>query len=269
MAKNTTTEFNQIALELTNDIVSFSPEAFDNLVIQKGVTFNHYSAIPCSGGEFDTGDVRSGHDGHDCFNGKVYRLEGKISGVFSNVMKNDIFNSPGVVDHAYANLIVPRFYDNGKRAYFAPYDRLAIICSDERDAMVPFWERISISQTGVDKLSFPVHKVLHLIDSFQNDYNEGVDFIVKNGNIVWIGQHRPTYDEINNEGQAYSIRYLTNCGWIVNNVIHELRVLKTTNPNTGENETTRYPMYLQLVREIVFWGQKKSRIINSLDAHFV
>lgn len=240
---------------LSPDIVSFEADAFDRFAEEKGITLVHMKAIPCSGSEIDTGDIRSSHQNCACEStGWIYKKAGNFRGVFTNAPKHITFQSMGVIDHATAFLVVPRFYvNNGPQAYFANYDRLEYdMPPGDTSMLVPYWEKININQSGLDRLMFDPCVVEFLVDGSGKEYHVGKDFTVCKGGIKWLGQNRPQFDQYTNKGYTYSIRYLYKPAWYINRIYHETRMNNTFDPDTQTYTQVRYPMHLELIRELYF-----------------
>ncbi len=233
--------------------VHFDSTLFNGLVRSKGIQFSHYVAIPCAGSDTNTEDIRSNHYGHSCSNGFFYKkVPDTFTSIFTNNPSSKYFKAEGIIDSATSWVIVPRTYDkSNKLPYFSPYDRVYIESPEFCQILVPTFERLEMSQTGIEKARFPIVEVQYLMDSNEEMYEPGIDFIVSDGNIRWISTHRPQWNQKLNVGTPYSIRYLYRPFWYVASVEHEIRISKALDDN-GEEQQVRLPSYLRCIREIFF-----------------
>lgn len=242
--------------DLPNNHVSFDVDAFDQAIRSQGVTFVHWRAMRCPVGMIDQYDSRRPHDDHSgCSNGFIYTVAGKITCLFTG---NGTGSNPmemGIMDGSTVSVTLPRFYDGGQDAvYIAPYDRLYL---DEDRITVVNWQLFEAHASGRDKLNFPVAKVQDLLDSRNSRYQEGADFEVQGGQIVWTGSNRPGLDLETGKGRVCAIRYLYRPYWYVKQLVHEVRVSQAENPYTGERQIQRMPQAIVLQREYVFEKEDK------------
>lgn len=241
----------------TQDQVHFDANAFDNLIENHGIMFKHWKAVPCTGGDIDKGSMRSTHLDHTCNNGFYYKGGRCFLGVFDNNQTKKNFKTEGIIDSSITTLHVPRYYANGSKEicdhiFFGQDDRLEL---EDDSVIVPKWEKIICSPTDIDRAMFPIIHVEYVIDSYGEEYSRGTDFDLLDGNIKWLGQNRPRYNERQGTGGVYSIRYLYRPAWYIGSVLHEIRLVNTYDPNTGERVQIRYPQLLILQREIYFLDQ--------------
>ena len=235
--------------------VFFVPELFDSLVRSHGVLLEHFIALPCPQSDKNINNVRSNHADHNCEDGMYYVCAGTFLGIMTNNPKNSHFQAEGMIDSATCWIIVPRFYEQGgKKIYFSPYDKIYVADDQYKEVLVPNFESMESSTTGVDRLRFPICEVTHVIDkNGQPSYQMGVDYAVTaNGALQWLGQNRPQFNPTLKEGGVYSIRYLYRPYWYVATVEHEIRLSRVLNPETDDNTLVRLPQYLRCVRERYF-----------------
>lgn len=244
--------------------INFPIEAFDNDANDQGVGLVHYKAVPCAGSDADRGSMRSTHREHDCENGFYYKLGGKFKGVLSNNPSSKIVKPEGILDTSICYIILPRFYaDTQQQMYFATYDKIDFAVQDS-SIWVPYWEKITHSQVGTDRARFPIAQIEYIIGPAGKQYTENVDFKIQNGVIVWISQNRPGFNQMSGEGVPYSVRYLYKPSFFVNKIIHQIRLLNTFDPSTGEKKEIRFPSLLECVREVEFENISNSTQYDSL-----
>lgn len=239
------------------DQVSFDSAAFDNIIEYHGVMFKHWKAIPCTGGDIDKGSMRSTHLDHTCSNGFYFKGGRCFLGVFDNNQTKKHYKAEGIIDSSMTTLHVPRYYANGSNEpcdhiYFYQDDKLEL---EDESVVVPKWEKLQCSPTGIDRAMFPIVWVEYVVDAYGNEYTVGSDFEVLNGNIHWLTNHRPQFNPAQGTGGIYSVRYLYRPSWYIAVVLHEVRLVNTFDPVVGVKTQIRYPQLLFLQREIYFLDQ--------------
>lgn len=240
-------------LQFSNIQLSFDPIAIDNFVESKGVIFKHWKAIPCTGGDNDRGSMRSTHINHTCSNGFYFKGGNCFVGIFDNDITKKFYNAEGIIDSSISTLHVPRFYKNNEcQLLFGVNDRLDL---EDETVVVPKWEKMECSPTGLDRAMFPVVRVEYIIDMNGKEYQENSDFLIENGNIRWLSQNRPQFNQDIGGGGIYAIRYLYRPSWYVSVVLHEIRLANTFSPDTGEKTQVRYPQLLIIQREIFYLNE--------------
>jgi len=243
-------------LIFSQDQVSFDANAFDNFVEAHGIEFKHWKAVPCTGGDNDRGSPRSTHLNHDCSNGFFYKGGKCFLGVFDNNTAKKHYRAEGIIDSAITMLHVPRFYKGNEcQIFFGISDRLDLV---DESIVVPKWEKMICSPTGTDRPMFPIVKIEYVIGMNGEEYVEGTDFEIVNGNIHWISQHRPQFFQELGTGGVYAARYLYRPSWYIGVVLHEIRLVNTYDPADGTKKQIRYPQLLMLQREIYYLNQLRN-----------
>ena len=240
-------------LQFAQDQLYFDPFAFDNLIEAHGVDFKHWKAVPCAGGDTDRGSPRSSHLNHTCSNGFYYRGGKCFLGVFDNNSTKKYFNVEGIIDSSITTLHVPRQYkESDCQLFFCVNDRIDLV---DETVVVPRFEKMICSPTGIDRAMFPIVKIEYVIDMNGKEYFEGSDFVISGGNLQWIGQNRPQYIQSTGDGGVYQIRYYYRPSWYVSVVLHEIRLCNTVIPQSSEKIQVRYPQLLILQREIYYLNE--------------
>jgi len=239
--------------------VTFDFAAFEDLVRSQGLDLVHYVAMRCPGGMTDQYDNRTAHDHPNCSNGFIYMKAGEMRALFVGNSAQNKQADVGILDYSSAQVTSPIYYDpnscNGatdKKIKVLPFDR--IYMKDEK-ITVETWQLFEASQTGIDKLSFPVCCVEYLIDSSFKRYAADVDFEVRGGNIHWISSNRPGYDIETNKGQICTVRYQYRPYYYVSKMLHEIRVSQGDDLITGERKTATLPQAFVVSREFTFEKQ--------------
>ncbi len=248
------------------------PELFDSLVREHGVLLEHWIALPCPQSDKNINNVRSNHADHDCEDGMYYACSGTFLGIMTNAPKSSHFKSEGIIDSAVCWIIVPRFYEkDGKKIYFSPYDKLYVADDQYKEVLVPNFESMESSTTGIDRLRFPACCVTHIIDkNGKPSYQEGSDYqLTTEGNVKWLSQNRPQFNPVLKEGGVYSVRYLYRPFWYVATVEHEIRLSRVINPENNDKTLVRLPQYLRCVRERYFRSKENTETNEDIRESYV
>lgn len=254
------------------EAVSFNIEAFDQALMVHGVQMVHFRAMRCPVGMTTMYDSRQPHQDHAaCSNGFIYKKAGIVTTVIMSNGKTQNVIDVGVIDNSTVQGIFPVHYDRGlndqsppKECHIAPFDRLYML----DDALtVIHWQLFESSQTGHERLHFPVVDIEHLVDSSGHEYGAEDYDIDHNGQIVWkAGQRRPGFDPMTSKGDICSIRFKYRPYWYVDHLLHEIRVARAED-HMGDRVAFRMPYAAQLTRERFFENEKKddaSELPNSL-----
>ena len=108
--------------------------------------------------------------------------------------------------------------------------------------------------SGVDRLIFPVVEVEDIMDSRGKRYKEGVDFCVKNGQIVWHQNAGPGVDPKTGKGLVCGVRFSYHPFWLVKNLVHEVRLVQAED-EFGERVVQRMPQMAVLQREYQYFKE--------------
>lgn len=241
----------QLPIEINQYQISFDSEAFNQLLRTHGVRLVHYRAIPDPRGMLSRGDARSAGLERRSSDGFIYKEIGTVTGFFANNSSSIIESPEHTMAHATSYVSLPQTYDNcNEPVLLANWDRLFVADIELRVVTSQFLEA---NRTGLDTLSFPATCVEHLMDSNGTEYKEKTDFeITPDGQIKWLNQNRPGFDHNLGRGTVYSIRYRYTPFFIVNRLIHEIRIANITNPATFTRDVKRMNYFVEVVREHVF-----------------
>lgn len=242
--------------ELPSQTVSFDIPAFENLLKGHSVQFVHFRAMRCPVGLVDRYDNRRpDHDHSGCSNGYVYTRAGYLRATFmgnTDAYKN---SDVGFINGSSAAVTLQRFYEDSEDdVQITEFDRLYL---DEEKITVPTWELFEAHITGKDKLKFPAVKVIDLMDNAGIRYQQGQDFDVQGGYIVWREQRRPQFDPKLGRGAVCSVRYTYRPYWYVKELRHQVRVVQVDDQITGVREIQRMMQECVIQREYVFEKEDK------------
>lgn len=244
--------------------VRFDPEAFLEAQQAHGIRFKHWRAMRCPVGLIDKFDQRKPHDDHEgCSNGFIFTEAGTITCIFTSNNNTERDLDAGLVDGSAATLSIPRHYDGTDiPVSIAHFDRLY---HTDVDMVVPNWQSFEHHITGIDKLNFPVCRVWELVDSSGRRYQPDVDFVIKHGNIVWVGD-RPGIDPGTRKGAICSVRYDYIPYYFVKNVMHEIRVIRQTGSEESPYVAERAPQTIYVAREYIFEKESNDMQAKNIDS---
>ena len=240
--------------------IGLDTQAFQDLVRSHGVTMVHYRAMRCPIGVSERNDSRQPHHTHaDCSNGAIYRVAGEATCLFQGNDASVRLADIGLIDSSTAMLTLPSFYDRKSedepeiKVLVAPFDRFYF---KDTEAPVVNWHLVEAHATGIDRLQYPAVLVEHLVDSNGQEYRQDEDFRLVNGSIVW-GSRRPPQDPETQRGCCYTVRYWYQPYWYVKQMVHEIRVSRKDDFQTGERKLVRMPVSVVLQRENVFENERR------------
>jgi hypothetical protein len=241
---------NDVVTDIPGTQVSFDVDAFDEAILTQGVSLVHYAAMRCPVGMTDLDDNRRPHPDHEsCTNGFLYTKVGTIHGLVSNNSKHKNPSEMGFWDGSTVQCTFTREYDDPQNIglIVAPFDRFYL---NEPTLVVPTWQLYISHASGMDRLKYPVHKVLDIADNTGIHYRESDDFVIANGQIKWIGSKRPAPNLDGDRGAIMSVRYTYRPYWYVGQVVHELRVSQVS-VDGFDRGIRRMPQAVVLHREYV------------------
>jgi hypothetical protein len=239
-------------MEFPSQAVRFSPEAFDEAISAHGVQYIHYRALRCPVGLVDINDIRRPHDHHEnCSNGFIYTKVGTLTCLFVGNDKNAQYQDTGRVDGSSVTVCIPRKYDDCDQAVQISYADRMYLKADK--ILVVGQETFLTKPSGIDRLTFPAESVTDLIDSRGVRYNQGDEFCIKDGKIVW--SNGPGIDPETGRGVVCSVRYMYAPFFYIKNLIHEVRVARTED-ESGDSLIQLMPQLAVLQREIVFQNEQ-------------
>ena len=248
----------QLVTQLEPLQISWDLPAFDNAIFSSGTTLCHFRAMRCPIGVQDRNDIRhsaADHQNCSCSNGFIYIKAGVVTAFFQSNAAGPFALPEGLLESSSSMLTFPRFYDDTQeRILVAPYDKLYL---NDDETQVVTWELVEAHATGIDRTQYPVVCVEHLMDSRGITYQEGQDFVVQNGKIMWTGQNRPGTDLKLGRGVIYTIRYRYKPHWFIKDLIHDIRVMPTTDPVTMERNQERLPILVRVQREYIFLSAQR------------
>lgn len=233
--------------------VALDPEAFDTLIRSQGTPLVHFRAMKCPIGMKDRDDSRRSCEDHkNCSNGHIYTMVGVVTCSFTSNGQAIKFEDFGAMDDSRVTVSVPRFYDGTTiRVRATSMDRFYI--NTDPKIMIEHQQYAERTQTGRDKLSYPIDEVISLVDSLDRWYTTA-DFDLVDGRLCWKPGKGPGIDPDTGRGTVYSIRYLFTPFFYVERVLHQIRVAQVE--DIVKRYVTQMPQQLLLAREFVFESEK-------------
>ena len=258
---------NQQVINLVEYQQSFDKDAFSNLLKSQGVKVTHYRAIPDPTGMAAIGDVHAVQAKRSSSDGFLYKKVGMMFASFLNNSSNWSIEVEGMIKADMAVMTMPiQYEDCPSPVLVAPFDRFYI---EDVEVRVVTSHYVEANTTGIDKLQYPATCVEHLVDADQKEYTEDRDFkITSDGHIQWISQNRPGFNEKTQRGTVYSIRYRYIPYFVVQKLLHEIRVSQITNEMTFERTLERMPYQILVIRENVISDMNKDPNQNMMDSRY-
>jgi hypothetical protein len=238
------------------DAVTFDIRSQDQFIAGIGVPLLHYKAMICPVGGQDVSDGRSTHDEHPgCSNGYIYEYAGTVIGSLQQMGATTSLTDVGLLDGSTVQVTFERFYDDkpNTQVYVQLYDRFYI---KDLVVLVPNTQKVEAHITGLDRFTYKLEKVESIIDENSVRYSPS-DYIIQDGKLQWVGDHRPGYDPKLNRGIIYSIRYLYTPFLYVSRLMHEVRIANKRDFKTGKMTANRAPYQAMLSREYYLYKEDK------------
>ncbi len=225
--------------------VALNPAIFEQFINSQGVRMVHSRPVPCPFVR-TISDTDHNPGCNHCYNGFIYYHPTEFIGAFMGNSLDRKFGINGTWDIDQSQIIVP-VYNLQKEIMDVQYfDQILL-----PDApLVRYYQRVEHNQSGLDRLHFPAVEVDFLIDSTGKRYRPGVDFVVRDGYIEWVGE-RPGWDAALNRGVVYSVNYYTRPTFTVMHLPHHLRLAQAQGEVGGQNVTARYPQLAICRRDFI------------------
>lgn len=248
---------------------SFDAKAFDHQLKTHGIRLKHMKAVPDPSGKMSRGDMMAvDNPASRNTDGFIYFEGGIVSAIMVSSSSQTTIEEVGTFDHAVCYITMARKYvDKDEEILVNEHDKFEI-CDVETKVVTTQW--LETSPTGVDRLNFPAQCVEFVQAADGKRYKQGEDFkLTKDGNIEWLNQNRPHWNEKIERGQVISVRYRYVPFYIVNRLIHEIRLAQITNPTTGKRHVERMPYQVELARENVYKDiNRKKELIGATEPRF-
>jgi hypothetical protein len=250
-------KFSSESMDLPSVVVSFDRDAFVEFIDGSATRLAHWVAMPCPVGIVSLNDNRRPHPDHsNCQGGFIYTFAGHIATALQGNTKKKSLEDGGFIDSSSQLATFNLQYEDGTPFSVAPFDRFYIEEPATAQILIPMFERYVHSQSGIDKVKYPVESVQVLMDNRGEFFKQGTDFVVRNGGIVWTGTNRPAEqlgigpgynDSGSDSGAVCAIRYFFRPYYYVGQVLHDLRVAQID--DVDGRTLQRMPQQVMLYRE--------------------
>jgi len=214
--------------------VGFNLEIFEQLIRDHGVRMVLQKPLQCPK-RLDIYSPNHDPNCRNCSNGLIYYGDKEFIGVFqgNSYQKQNMIQ--GNWDFDQCTIIIPTAYGDGSELDVQVADQIRM-----PDQTVRYFQLVEHSETGRDRLQFEAVKVDKLIDAFDQEYMQGVDFYLDQGDIVWIPDGaRPGRDPRTGRGVIYTVNYYTSPVFTVISLPHQLRTTQTI--KDGKSVAERFP----------------------------
>ena len=219
--------------------------SFDQLINNRGIRFIHKRAAPCP----NMSSIEDNNHDPQCpvcdGNGIMYYCSKEIWGTWVSNSLEKNFEQQGMWEIGSSVISFPAVYPDGEVAEFNTYDQIEI-----PDFPVRLWQMLEWNDRAdkTIKLRYPVDTVdivTSVRSQVRNDFVEGTDYNVVNGQITWIAGQEPNYDNVKERGEVITVVYHANP---VYNVLQQLRELRVTQELINGQKTARRLPQLILVK---------------------
>ena len=224
--------------------------AWDQLLQQRGIRFMHYRALPCP----NVKDLDQNSHVPQCVvcdgSGLYYYHPKEITGLFVSNSLEKMFEHHGVWEVGSAVVTLPVEYPDGEEADFNIFDRLVI-----QDFTVRMWEQKEFvpNATLTQQVRYPIEKVDYMVSAENNvikEYKAGIDFNVVDGKIQWIKGQQPTYNNVLERGDVYTVVYYAQPVYTVLQHMRELRITQEMQAD-GTKIAKRLPQSVLVKRDFL------------------
>ena len=249
---------NQQYPKSSNTIKSFMPGIlpdpsiqgvnFDQLINNRGIRFIHGISAPCPN---MTSLSDNNHDPNCpfCDQSQILHVQEKeIWGTLSGNSLEKLYEIQGVWEVGTAVITFPTEYPDGTQADFNIFDQ--VLCPDFQVRLSDLKEYDGSLTTST---KYPIEKVIDITSVVNGNikkYIQDVDFSIIDGNIKWISERSPKYNDVEEIGEVLSVTYCANPVYNVLQTLHELRV--TQELVNGEKVAKRLPQQVLVKRDFLF-----------------
>jgi hypothetical protein len=249
-----------VQLQLSQEPVSLDPDAIDALIRDHGVPMVHWRGMVDPVGLVELhGGRRPDPPLAGAINGKVYSRGGTVVVLLSAAGAESEYGTPSILDAGQASATTRLLYNEGGHCYLSPGDRLEV----SGPVLVSRSHLVEASPTLVDRLEFPAVEVQDVVDAAGRRYGPGDFQVTAQGDLAWTSGG-PGVDPISGHGRVYAVRYIHHPFWIVERLIHEVRV---TQVEVGETrQVVQLPQAAIVQREYVHRAAVRGREPAPRDA---
>jgi hypothetical protein len=225
---------------------SLNAEIFEQQIRGQGVRICHKRPVPCP----KIRDINAGDHNpacNLCNNGFIFYGETFFIGAFAGNELIRMFNINNTWDIDSAAIITPVKDEKGQILDVQYFDQLIL-----PDFTVRYYQRVEFNQSGVDVLHFQPVSVDFVIDENGVRYQEGVNFDIRDGRIIWrVNRDVPGFDATLDRGTIYSVNYYTRPHFTVTGLPHQLRITQTRDEEDEKNTQARFPQLCVVRKDFI------------------
>lgn len=249
---------NNVSLQMPQGMVGvgMNPTVFEQQIRDHGIRMIHSKPLQCPNRK-DIYSPTHDADCKMCVDGYIYYGHKEFTGTFMGNSNSRQNLMQGTYDADVATIILPVTYEDGTQLVGQFYDQITIV-----GKTIDFFQLVEHAKTGRDVLQFEAVSVNKLIDARGNEYSQGIDFIVDQGDIVWTPDgNRPGMDITLDRGVAYTVNYACVPVFTVVSLPHQLRT--TTQVLAGKKVESIYPQLVFCRKDFI--PSKKSDDVGFSD----
>jgi hypothetical protein len=209
-------------------VASFNIDQINNLLDTKGFRAWHYRHCLNPIQETLSGPVDPSKQSG--FEAVIYYSVREVKIVPQQFRVEEALTVQGIWGQGTTMFNVSGKYMDGNKENVHVSERDLIVFDSEMTDLVR--QKFEFNPTGPQKLHYKALGVEFLRDSRGNVYTEGSDFVLSDGQIVWLKEGRMP-DFKNGKGEILSIVYWYNPVYIVVSRPHSLRVLPSNKSGNG------------------------------------
>jgi hypothetical protein len=130
------------------------------------------------------------------------------------------------------------------------------------DFTVRLWELTEYEPTSnnIQYIRYPIQNmdyIASVTNGTLKEWTEGTEFNIADGGIEWIAGQEPTYDNVAENGEVFTISYYAYPVYVVLQNIRELRV--TQELVNGQKVSRRLPQQIQVRRDFLANANDRKR----------
>ena len=225
---------------------SFNAQHFNDLIQNRGILFTHTKALPCPNVQDVSSMIHVPDCQHPlCWNGYLQVDPVSLWGYFNNDGLNKLYEIQGEYNENIAVITIASEDTKGAQAEVHPFDQL-----ESQEYRKRVYELVEANPTGIDRLKYKAIEIFSIFTK-EREFTQGVDYVLENGKVRWVGVSRPGYDQAISRGEVFSIAYYIRPVFFVHHVMKELRATQEFDMLTGLKKAVRMPQHIMCLRELI------------------
>lgn len=184
----------------------FSDEVHDNLIRSKGFRSIHWRHALNPNRESIEGGIdlndKSDVGAMNMYDPREFYVAMQQIGWQDQYVIQGIHGSSSIMAVNYTT-----YYENDDKSKERVFLRKHDIVSINSGHTVLVGQLFEYKPNGPQRVKFPIHEVDYLADGQKTRFEQGVDFVVNEGMLEWIGNKRPHWDPQKGRGAILSMNY--------------------------------------------------------------